>query len=176
MVYCFQHLGCVEEAYYCGRVPEAIEASIDQNGHRTIDDDTFDQLRPIYDCFHSFPVPFKCPLSPAITGEATGAIVVQSALGRSSNESKTTVIVKPKSVCLSCAFTTHRGFALDTQPIRLIPQSIHIHPFDVFALDTQPICLIPQRFVSIPLTYSLWICFGYATDTLDTAVNSYPSL
>jgi hypothetical protein len=58
---------------------------------------------------------------------------------------------------------------LDTQ-IRLIPQSIHIHPFDVFALDTQPVRLIPQRFVSIPLTYSLWIRSQYATDMLDTAV------
>jgi hypothetical protein len=30
MVYCLQHRGSVEEAYYCGRVLEAIEASIDQ--------------------------------------------------------------------------------------------------------------------------------------------------
>ena len=38
MVYCLQYLGCVEEAYYCGRVVLAIEPSIVRNdGHRTID-------------------------------------------------------------------------------------------------------------------------------------------
>jgi hypothetical protein len=36
---------------------------------RPIDDDAFRIIN--YDCFHLFTVPFKCPLSPATTGEAT---------------------------------------------------------------------------------------------------------
>jgi hypothetical protein len=31
MVYCLQYLCCKEEAYYCGRVLEAIGASIERN-------------------------------------------------------------------------------------------------------------------------------------------------
>jgi hypothetical protein len=47
-------------------------------------------------------------------------------------------------VCFHYAPCIPFGYAADTQPIRLIPQSTRFHPFGVFALDTQPIRLIPQ--------------------------------
>jgi hypothetical protein len=58
-------------------------------------------------------------------------------------ELKRRSLFERKSVCLSCASTTHRSYAADTQPIRLIPPLSRFHSFDVFALDTQPIRLIP---------------------------------
>jgi hypothetical protein len=79
---------------------------------------------------------------------------------------QTTVIIRKKSVCLSCASITHSGYAADTQPIRLIPQSSRFHPFDVFALDTQPIRLIPQsiRFHPFDVFASdlVWVRSRYA--------------
>jgi hypothetical protein len=92
---------------------------------------------------YSFPAPIEpisaCGISRGPTGAIVGSIGAWKELKRLQNDGHSQTEVCLSVMCFHYAPWIPFGYAADTQPIRLIPQSTRFHPFDVFALDTQPI-------------------------------------